>query len=217
MTRASVRTLRIAALAAFLGGVARPAAADWQFTPFFGWTFKGSTTLREIEIGSAESVHWNFGGTVTLVGRGPIGVEGLFVYVPGFFTGGNWLPPVTPGQGPGVNSSHVYALMGNVVLIAPKSWNEYGLRPYLSGGLGLLNATQVDQGGVFTFRQNIPAYNLGGGATGFLTDHTGLRFDLRYVANLHNQDDPLALDPVTGLNVRKLHYWNLSIGVVFRY
>ena len=165
---------------------------------------------------SSENVHWNFGGAVTLVGRGPLGVEGLFVFVPGFFTGGNTLPPVTPG-GPSVNTSHVYTLMGNVVLTTPRSWNEYGLRPYLSGGLGLLRATQVDQGDLQTFRRNIPAYNLGGGATGFLSDHTGLRFDLRYTANLYNQDDPLALDPATGLNVRRLHFWNASIGVVFRH
>jgi hypothetical protein len=55
-------------------------------------------------------------------------------------------------------------------------------------------------------------YNVGGGAVGFLTERTGLRFDLRYFSNLKPVDDPdIALGRV------QLSYWLGSVGVVFRF
>ena len=71
--------------------------------------------------------------TATLIGRGPIGVEGLLMITPHFFES----TAVSA-----LTTSRVYALMGNVVLATPLRWNEYGLRPFISGGLGLLHASQ---------------------------------------------------------------------------
>ncbi|MCR6679783.1 hypothetical protein NVV43_30805, partial [Escherichia marmotae] len=73
----------------------------------------------------------------TLIGAGPIGVEALFLLTPSFFE----QDPEGLSLDPGlirVRNSRVLALMGNVVIAAPRGWNEYGLRPFLSGGLGLL-------------------------------------------------------------------------------
>ena len=111
-----------------------------------------------------------------------------------------------------VKSSHTHALMGNVVLAAPLTWNEYGLRPFLSGGLGWLNATMIDEGGVSTFKRDMAAFNIGGGAIGFVTDRTGLRFDVRYFRHLRNEPELLSTS-----GTRELHFWTATVGVVLKY
>ncbi|MEO7276187.1 MAG: hypothetical protein ABIX28_25535 [Vicinamibacterales bacterium] len=196
----SLRALLCAAV--ILAGDAAPAHADWQFAPFFGYAFKGETTLFTPETLGDLKVRWTVGGTVTLIGRGPLGVEGTVLLVPRFFEAGN-LGAVT--------SSRTYAVMGNVVLAAPQGWNEYGLRPYVSGGLGLIHATQRTTASVFSLNQNLLGYNVGGGATGFISEHTGLRFDLRYYSSLSRTDDTVAIGPV------RLRYWTGTVGVVLKY
>lgn len=178
------------------------ASAEWQFSPFIGFTFLGSTTIVDPD-DAVRLRHWNLGGTVSLVGRGPLGVESVFVYVPGFFERGN---------SAAVTESRSYALMGNMVLTIPRGWNEYGLRPFVSSGVGLLHAFQKNERDVFPVRQNLFGYNIGGGAVGFLTDRVGLRFDLRYYRNLRPSSEP----DVSFGRVR-LHYWTGTVGVVFKY
>jgi hypothetical protein len=180
---------------------AAPAHADWQLAPFFGYAFKGSTTLLNLEDGAAK-VHWNFGGTATFIGAGPVGVEGVFIFIPHFFEAGNI---------GAIATSRTYALMGNVVVAAPKGWNEYGLRPFVSGGLGLMRATQQTTVNVLPLNESMLGYNVGGGAVGFITDHTGLRFDLRYYSSLSRNEDSPAIGPA------QLRYWTGTVGVVFKY
>src|SRR4051794_33318174 len=151
------------------------ASADWQLAPFLGLTFKGSTTLLDPENG-AGTTHWSLGGTVTYIGKGPLGAEGIFIYTPGFFENKNpsdlaETPPVT------IVNSRTMALMGNMVLTIPKSWNEYGLRPFLSGGLGLLFASSTDSFSLLPVKKTLLGYDVGGGAIGLLNERIGLRFD----------------------------------------
>jgi hypothetical protein len=202
VNRRTLRTaLRILTLAASLvAALPRPVSAEWQLAPFVGWTFKGSTTLPDLA-GGQDQVHWTFGGAATLIADGPLGVEGLFLYTPGFFGSGLGL----------VNESRTLALMGNVVLATPRAWNEYGLRPFVSGGLGLLHASLEDAQDLFPVRENLLGINVGGGAVGFLTDRTGLRFDLRYFRHLKPGEEGDAFGDV------RLSYWTGTIGVVFRY
>lgn len=186
------------------------ASAEWHLTPFLGLTFKGDTTLLEFEQ-AAGKAHWSFGGAVALMGAGPVGVEGLVVYTPGFFQQDT--PPALGGLSPpNILHSRALAVMGNVVLTTPRSWNEYGLRPFFSGGIGLLYATATDALVILPVETSLLGYNIGGGAVGFLTERAGLRFDLRYFSNLKPSDDPeIAIGRV------HLSYWTGSVGVVFRY
>jgi hypothetical protein len=183
---------------------AAPARADWQFAPFIGFTLGGDTTLLDPDH-AADKNHWSFGGSAALITNGVIGVEGLFLYTPGFFESNE-----TPANESLVTSSHVYALMGNVVLTTPARWSEYGLRPYISGGVGLLHASQMNVG-LLPVSSNLFGFDVGGGAVGFITNRTGLRFDLRYFSNLRRDDEGLAFGRV------RLSYWNAGVGVVFRY
>ena len=206
-----IKTLGLCGLVLLLFAV--PARADWQFAPFVGFTFGGDTTLVDPE-SAAGNRHWTFGGTATLIGKGPIAVEGLFAYTPGFFESNepprNPIPP--PGTEPAlVTSSRVYALMGNVVLTTPAHLSENSLRPYLSGGVGLLHVSQTNLGNAFPISSNLFGFNVGGGAVGFITNRTGLRFDLRYYSTLRRDEQGFAFGHV------RLSYWNAGVGVVLRY
>jgi len=157
-------------------------------------------------------VHWNFGGAVAVMGSGPVGIEGLVVYTPGFFEQDK--PPAVDGvPPPNIVDSRTLAIMGNLVLTTPRSWNEYGLRPFVSGGIGLLHATATDALELLPVSASLLGYNIGGGAVGFLNDpRVGLRFDLRYFSNLKPSDDPdIAIGRV------HLSYWSGSVGVVLKY
>jgi hypothetical protein len=182
------------------------AAAEWHFTPSIGWTFQADTSIFDPDQGTSK-VHWNFGGTVTLLGSGILGVEGLFVWTPGFFDNDDDL-----GHPPLVSKSHTYAMMGNAVLTTPRQWTEYALRPFVSGGVGVLRVSRTDVTPVFPGTGNIPAFNIGGGAIGFLSKRTGVRFDLRYYNNLTPSEDTCP----TSIGQCHLRYMTFSAGIVIR-
>ena len=208
-----IRAIRVLVLCGLLT-VVPPASvgAEWQFAPFVGFTFGGDTNLNLTALAER---HWNFGGAVRLVGAGPIGLESIFVHVPGIF--------VTPDPDPfsdippsdAITQSHSFALMGNVVLTTPRTWNEYGLRPYVSGGFGMLRVSHNEP--TFPARANLPGYNVGGGAVGFLTNRVGLRFDLRYFRTVPPGEEQGPLQETEDLLRVRLHYWTGTIGVVFKY
>src|SRR5690242_16004878 len=91
--------------------------AEWQFTPFAGLTFGGSTTFVDNDF-QAGKPKCNFRGRALWLGE-VVGVEGDLGYTPGYFSGGDL-----------VQSSHVTTFTGNVVVALPKRIAEYTLRPY---------------------------------------------------------------------------------------
>ena len=176
------------------------AAAEWHFTPMVGTTFFIKTSLIDPDA-ATDQIHRNFGGSVALLGAGILGAEGLVVWTPGFFNGDKGI----------VDKSRSIAAMGNVVITTPRRWTEYSLRPFVSSGFGVLNASRTDVFQVFPDNRNIPAFNIGGGAIGFLSKRTGLRFDLRYYRGLSRSDEgPVSIGPV------HLRYMTGSVGVVLR-
>ena len=208
--RAALRVSVVAALLAL--ATPRTASAEWQFTPIIGWTFAGSTTISDF-FNAADDAHWHFGGAVTVIGDGPFGVEGYYLRTPGFFEGEASIV-VRPG-GPTITNSSTDAFMGNVVLALPRALNRYGLRPFLSGGVGKIRASYDEL--VLPLRVDVLGMNLGGGAVGFLTDRVGLRFDLRYFRNLRDvSDEDRDLAPTTGGEPVRLRYWTAALGVVIK-
>ena len=113
-----------------------------------------------------------------------------------------------------VKSSRSFAMMGNLVVTAPRRWTEYGLRPYVSGGWGVMHAAFLDAPLVFPETTTSLGFNVGGGALGFFSRTTGLRFDLRYYRTLHAK----GVDQVHSVDYGPVHvkYMSLSIGLVFR-
>jgi hypothetical protein len=185
------------------------ARAEWHFTPMIGLTMLGSTTLVDPLL-ATEKRHGNFGGAVSFLGDGLLGAEVIGIWTPGFFETDDLSlePDVNPVL---VTGSRTVSLMANVVVTAPRRWTEYFLRPYVSSGLGLIQIKREDPTGLFPVDLNRAGFNVGGGAVGFLTQRTGIRFDVRYHSTLREGDQgDIALGPV------RMRYVTATIGLVFR-
>ena len=176
--------------------------AEWQLKPFVGVTF-GSTTSIILDPGEeAGKRKLTLGVGGTWLGTF-IGVEGDLARVRGFFEG-----PLL------VRSSSVTTMTGNVVLTLPRKYTEYGLRPYLVGGGGVV-WVNIDQGQVgsdiLDVRTSLGVLDFGGGATGFLTDRIGLNWDVRYFRSVGGKEG-------TGLSFGKeqISFWRASMGVAIR-
>jgi outer membrane protein with beta-barrel domain len=208
----SVRKLLLVAMLAVLAMAATPtrASADGYFTPFIGGNFGGNANFggnnsfddeveRRVDVGA--SIGW--------MGKGIAGVELDWGWSPNFFQN---------TTGPGnftFGDSNVTTLMGNVVIGIPIGGQTGGgLRPYVTGGAGLLrsniSATTFFNG----LTSNDWGANVGGGVHGYFNDHVGLRGDLRYFRLLgDNNPSPNDLD----LALQSFNFWRGTIGVTFRF
>jgi len=182
---------------------ATEARADWLITPFLGSTFSGQTTFVELEQGVA-SKQLIIGAAGSWLTDSIIGFEIDLAYAPRAFERDNRAGLIV--------SSNLTTLMGSVIVTAPLSVTRESLRPYLSGGMGLMHASLEDLVGIFNVDDNSLALHVGGGAIGFLTEGTGVRFDLRQIRSLARDED-LA----TGDRRSRLSFWRATIGVTFRY
>lgn len=196
-----MRRVALALCTTCLLGVSVPArAADVQITPMIGFTIRTNTNLVDLGL-TTPKPHNNIGGALTVLSKGIFGVEGI----------GAWTPRIFEANAV-VRGGHSIALMGNAVFAAPRTgWVEYNLRPYASAGLGMMNVKETDVLG-FIGSHTVPGFDVGGGAIGFLTAHTGLRFDLRYYSTLRAIPDAVAVTP----GPPHLRYMTLSFGVVIR-
>lgn len=189
---------------------AREAAAEWHFTPMGGLTMLGSTSMFDPEEGTG-STHLNAGFGVGWLSRGVFGVEALTTWTPNFFEGDPQSDFLDPGANRvGIKSSRTVSLMGNIVITLPQRWTEYGLRPFISGGFGLMHASSIDDSEILPIRVNVRGVNVGGGAIGFLTEKTGLRFDVRYHSTLNR------LEGAPAIGAAYLRYVTASVGIVIR-
>ena len=187
-----IKTLILSGAAALVLAPA-PARADGFVTPWVGSAFGSNIKNGQASIGVSA------GG----MGAGIIGGEADFGWSPSFF-----------GTKSDFGNNTVMNLMGNVIIGIPIGGQKgAGIRPYLTGGLGLLR-TQIDGGtlGNVSSSDNGLGWNLGGGVMGYFADHIGVRGDLRYMRGFNEQD--LGFD--TGDNLRALRFWRASVGVVFR-
>lgn len=181
-------------------------AAEWQYTCLGGITFLGSTTLVDSDLASS-NLHVSFGGAATFLTNGIVGVEGIAQLTPRFLkNGGSAL----------VASGRTEAFMGNVVFTAPRRLTEYTLRPFVSGGVGLLRASLEGVpvqgiGPLVAYGTNLAGLDVGGGAIGFLTNHLGLRFDLRYFSTLNRTDQG-----ANAVGKTHLSYMTATVGFVYR-
>ena len=198
--------LRVLAACLLVVALPRAAHAEWHFVPLAGITFANDTNFIDIEL-AHKKTHGHLGGSVSYLTAGLFGVEAIGIWMPGYFQG---------GDGPEVlESSRATAIMGNVVITAPRKWTEYGLRPYVSGGFGWLGVSQTPiEPDALPLDANVAGFNIGGGAIGFLSARTGVRFDVRYFSSMRPGDKAaIAFDDDD--NVR-LRYMTASIGIVIR-
>jgi len=180
------------------------ASADWLFTPFVGATFGGNA-----EVGGSGDTFKNdferklaYGATLGWMGAGIIGFEADFSYAPNFFRADNNSDKFNL-----VGDGNVTSLMGNLVVGAPLG----PVRPYASGGIGLLKS-KVDNASQFLdASRNDLGYDLGGGLM-FLAGNVGLRGDLRYFRSLQSNDNN-SVD----FSLGNFKFWRGTVGVTFKF
>ena len=162
--------------------------------------FGGSTSIVDVEL-AAGKTRFTMGGSIFQIDDGLLGYEADFGYVPGFFEGDREL--VNPG-------SYVIDLTGSVLFALPPGMTGGGLRPYFAAGAGLVNVQASDFLDVLRVRRTVPAYKLGGGAIGMITNNVGLRFDFRHVRSFTTDDGSLAQ---VG---RRINYSRFTVGLLLR-
>ncbi|MGE0591738.1 MAG: outer membrane protein [Vicinamibacterales bacterium] len=197
------RRLRLLVLAAVLAVLApSPAGADWIVSPVVHVYFGGQTNLVEDLDRGPEARKLGGGVSGGFLTDGLLGVEAEFAYAPGFFERDGGL----------ITSSRLTTLTGNVIVALPRAISRESLRPYLTAGLGLLQARTEDVLGELAVDTSMLGLSVGGGAIGELTDRVSLRFDLRRLKTVTG-DDSLVL--TSGRS--RISVWRAGIGVTFRY
>lgn len=206
-----VRKLILGAAVAVLvtAGLPASAAADWYVTPFIGANFGGDANFGEFDDFDDEAERrLDLGAALGWMGGGIIGWEVDFGWSPNFFE---------DTRGPGnfeFGDSNVTTLMGNVVVGIPVGGQTGGgIRPYGSGGVGLIRAS-VDGGDFFDdLDTNDFGINVGGGVHGYFNDHIGLRGDIRYFRSLTDNEPDDEFD----LALSDFDFWRATAGVTFRF
>ena len=197
---------------AFLLLPAARASAEWQIKPFFAATFGGGTTLAPFVVEQVGEVKRTFGVSGVFVGE-IVGIEGDVALTPGFFQTGKGHLPFSPGEVT-LNGSSVATITGNVVIAAPRRLTEYTLRPYFVGGAGVMRArTEPTESQAYLLSSNWAAFDIGGGAAGFLSDRYGVSWDVRYFHSLRGKTGS------TGLGVgapEQLSFWRVNMAFVVR-
>lgn len=185
-----------------------PAAADWLLSPYVGVRFATNTTLFfALDVDATDEKKFLWGISSALLTDGVFGLEVDFAYVPGFFGSGGEI----------IASSRVITLSGNAILAMPLGVTTYGLRPYVTGGLGLMHARSTPPsnfGPLLQIDSNFLALNLGAGALGPVSPRSSIRFDLRYFRNMKTDEEAPVLPEAAGA---QLSFWRGTVGLAVRF
>lgn len=186
------RISRLAVLALLL--TAPSASAQGFIAPFLGATMGGDTESRANVYGA------------TLGFGGPIGLDIDFARTPRLFDGGD-LDNRDTRLG-------VTTLMFNLRLGGPSL--TAGVRPYLSGGAGIIRSRITTRDAAFDGNTRSDfGVNAGGGIDFQFGSAVSIRGDLRYFRSRADEDG-LRFDGYdSGLD--RLTFWRASVGVAFRF
>jgi len=198
-----------AVLTALVLGTPARASADWLFTPFVGANFGGSADFGDLNDFDDEfERRVDLGVSLGWMGNGIIGAEVDFGWSPNFFE---------DTAGPGnfeFGDNNVTTLMANLLVGAPIGGERGpGIRPYGSGGIGLIRS-RIDGGAFFNdLSTNDFGFNVGAGVHGFFNDNVGIRGDIRYFRSLAD-DEP---DDDFDLALSDFDFWRATVGLTVRF
>ena len=199
----------VLALMVFAGAPAK-ASADWLFTPFFGMNWGGTAEFTDFggDFEDEFEQKMNFGASLSWMGAGAFGFEVDFGYSPNFFQN------TTGDDNFEFGDSNVTTLMANLKFGVPIGGQTGGgIRPYASGGLGLIKSRIDDPDDLFELNSTDWGFNVGGGVTGFFNDNFGLQGDVRYFRSLQDNEPDDELDLALG----SFNFWRGTVGLVFRF
>src|SRR5262245_36792510 len=182
------RMLVAAAMAAACALPSTASAQDVTLTPFIGPSFGGNL----------DTTRTTYGATLGFTAGG-FGFDVDFGVTPNFF-----------GKTNVVSDSDALTLMANLKL-AP-TIERRGVKPYVSGGVGLIR-TRIDTNAVFdNVTSNDWGMNLGFGVGGYFSPHVGLQGDVRYFRAFSKVD-------VGNLNIdlSGFDFWRATLGLSFKF
>ena len=144
----------------------------------------------------------SFGASAAYMGAGIIGGEFDFGYSPNFFD----LPDL---------DNNAMTVMGNIIVGIPIGGTSgAGVRPYVTGGLGLIRTSIENVLLDDSFTSNEFGFNLGAGVMGYFSDHVGIRGDVRYFRNITGGDADDVFD--SDFDLGDFDFWRASVGLVIR-
>ena len=135
-----------------------------------------------------------------------IGIDADLGYARGFFQAGD--------QGL-VAGSSATTLTGNVVVALPRRLTQYTLRPYFVGGAGLMHAsiTQGPFGIGLDVSSTLPAADVGGGVTGFLSNRIGAQLGRSLLREPRQGQNQAASASAR----EQLSFWRANMAIAIRY
>lgn len=206
-----MRKVLITTILVFIGAAATPqkASADWLFTPFVGINWGGTGNFSDAgDLEDEFEQKGNFGASLAYMGGGIAGFEIDFGYSPNFFQN-------TTGDGDfEFGDSNVTTLMANLTVGAPVGGQSgMGIRPYASGGVGIIKSRVDDAEQFFNVDSTDWGFNVGAGLAGFFTDNIGLRGDIRYFRSLQDNEPDDEFD----VALSDFRFWRGTVGVTFRF
>lgn len=143
-----------------------------------------------------------FGASAGYMGAGIFGAEFDLGYSPSFF-----------GTESDFGNNSVLTGMANLIIGIPIGGTSGGgLRPYVTGGAGLIRS---DVNGILTsdsISNNDFGINAGVGVMGFFNNHFGMRGDVRYFRNVNDN----STDNNLNLDLGGFDFWRAYVGVVIR-
>jgi hypothetical protein len=186
------------------------ASADWLFTPFIGMNWGGTAGFSDFngDFDDEFEQRMNFGAQLSWMGAGALGFEVDFGFSPNFFEN-------TAGDDDfAFGDSNVTTLMANLKVGAPFGGQTGGgIRPYASGGLGLIKTRIDDPDDLFELNSTDWGLNVGGGVAGFFSDNLGIQGDVRYFRSLQDNEPDDEFDLALG----SFSFWRGTVGLVFRF
>jgi opacity protein-like surface antigen len=168
----------------------RAARADGFITPFLGINFANDSGKN----------HSNLGVSFGWMGAGIAGVEGDVGFAPNFF-----------GDAGDFGDNSVLTGMLNLIVGVPGgSKHGPGIRPYGTVGVGFIRTKVTGAPPLVPHIDDNNAGVSGGfGVISFLSEHVGLRADVRYFRNFRDT-------PINEVQFGSFHFWRADIGIVIR-
>lgn len=176
-----------------------PASAQWYVTPYVGGQFEGAANTSFVQGIDADTQPWNLGVSGGWM-KGWLGIDADLAYHPGFFD----------NSGGFMTDTSLMTFMGNARVAIP--WGAR-LRPYATGGAGLLRPNLAEAGGLAKVDDVKFAWNVGGGAIGSVSEHVGIQGDVRYFRSMDDAEASNAF----GVNFDGFNFVRASVGVAFQW
>jgi opacity protein-like surface antigen len=197
--------IRILVLSLLLSpALSATASADTFFTPFAGINFGGTSGDALAEGLNAKRLDWGF--NLAFMGSGVLGIEADIAHSPDFY-----------GQSD-LGGSSVLTATGNLLIGIPFGGQQgVGVRPYVLAGIGVIRSELDNFGEGLSGQENELAWDIGGGAMFFFSDHIGLRTDLRYFRTFNDVAFDFLTDFIEADEFDKVDFARASVGLILRF